>query len=527
VATSVFAAPSTDYFEDDSVVTEMVQMHAFSAEQAQALDSSISDLQKQYQQLALQLKGKSSMQITPGVAKTIDTMVDMVTNEIEPAIREAHAADQELLNTKMDAIVDLDKVTASTLALLHGRADDVRSEIKSHNDLAAEWEAAANAHLSAIAEYEKTVKEKTEMCCKKQQAAVPDLEYTPAYAVCDYEESNDKECVAKAVASLQKYISAKFAAGDKEYEGFKADCARLTADVEVDFKDMSVKNSHCDSVSADAKAKEALVNADLPQLQQDWDKEEKAYKSKYDAMSSDYNKEEAHVKNQEVDRKNEWDSTQEIKCMLQAYQAGGKFDDAQMAKCKNQVDHSHLVIVYPPKVPPLVWELGEFDDLTDTSGYYEHCAKEEKAIEDADKNCKIDPQNPIPKCEDHDLDDDAHHEHHEEHEDHEIEPPEDHEKPMKCEGMDVPYTEGKNGVLFTWASPCSGGCSKATPKCGWDICTEEEWEGLPAEQMKIDQPCSSKIFDQKHGHCDKNNKLVRVEDGGYNELVFCYQGHLH
>jgi len=96
--------------------------------------------------------------------------------------------------------------------------------------------------------------------------------------------------------------------------------------------------------------------------------------------------------------------------------------------------------------------------------------------------------------------------------------------PEKCKGVDVPYTKGKNGVLFTWASPCSGGCSKATPQCGWGICTPKQWEGLPSEQMKKDKPCSSKIFDQKYGHCDPSNKFVRVEDGSYNELVFCHQG---
>jgi hypothetical protein len=97
-------------------------------------------------------------------------------------------------------------------------------------------------------------------------------------------------------------------------------------------------------------------------------------------------------------------------------------------------------------------------------------------------------------------------------------------EPDKCKGQVVPATKGDNGVWFTWASPCSGGCSKATPQCGWGICSKEDWKGLPSAQMKQDKPCSSKIFDNKWGHCDPSNNFVRVEDGSYNELVFCYNG---
>merc|ERR1711934_513046 len=95
-------------------------------------------------------------------------------------------------------------------------------------------------------------------------------------------------------------------------------------------------------------------------------------------------------------------------------------------------------------------------------------------------------------------------------------------EPDKCKGQVVPATKGDNGVWFTWACPCSGGCSKATPQCGWGICSKEDWKGLPSAQMKKDKPCSSKIFDNKWGHCDPSNNLVQHEDGGYNELVFCY-----
>merc|ERR1712205_14054 len=65
------------------------------------LSSSVDTLRKQYHQLEVQLKGTSGLKVTPKVKETIQTMLQMVEDEIEPAITEAHTADQQVLEAKM------------------------------------------------------------------------------------------------------------------------------------------------------------------------------------------------------------------------------------------------------------------------------------------------------------------------------------------------------------------------------------------------------------------------------------------
>merc|ERR1712216_643153 len=67
--------------------------------------------------------------------------------------------------------------------------------------------------------------------------------------------------------------------------------------------------------------------------------------------------------------------------------------------------------------------------------------------------------------------------------------------PHALEDAPHPHPRVHGGVYFTWASPCSGGCSTPTPKCGWGICSNAQWAKIDVNQMKKDKPCSSKIFD--------------------------------
>jgi hypothetical protein len=507
------AAPATEFVEPEEVLVQSAsEMNA----QALALTSSVQGLQKQFHELQVQLKGKSGMQITPGVKKTIDTMVGMITGEIQPAIKQAAVADQGLVDAKMQAVHDLNEVSASTKQLLVGRANDLRAEISSHNKLAKEWKAQADAYVAQIAKYEKTVAEKTKTCCLKQDAGVPDIEYTPAYFVCDYTKFSGDQCIADADKELKHHVAKKLLAASDEYQGLKAKCTQLTADVKSNRADLDAKNGKCDSTASNCRAKASIVASDKPELEKDWANAKSEYERDWGKRKGDYQKTEQLVKSNEADRAQEWDSTQTIKCMLKNYQAGGKFDSASQKKCEQGISHAHLAMKYPKLPAALKWDIGKFDALIDTTGYRTHCDREENADEDADKRCVLTPQKPKPECKNHDVKDGGDYD--------DAEPVHEAAKPDKCKGMNVPFSKGDNGVLFTWASPCSGGCSKAVPQCGWGICSEKQWQGLPRAQMKKDKPCSSKIFDKKWGHCDPSNTLVRVEDGGYNELVFCFHG---
>merc|ERR1712072_451362 len=157
LTTVAFAAPRTNFLENDQVVPE---------ELAQVgLASSVSTLKHQFHELQMQLK--DGAKVTPGVKDTIDKMIDMVTDEIEPAINDAHAADQETLNVKMSAIAELNAGLESDVELLNGEADTVRKLIDDQQAAAAAWDSAASLFTQTQNNYLHTYDDQTDRCCQK------------------------------------------------------------------------------------------------------------------------------------------------------------------------------------------------------------------------------------------------------------------------------------------------------------------------------------------------------------------------
>merc|ERR1711981_1504558 len=86
-------SPDTVAPEEMLVATTMAKLH-----------DSFAMLQKQYNSLQVQLK--DGVEATPAAQRVIDQMIDLITEEIEPAINEAHQSDQEELDAKMQEILD-------------------------------------------------------------------------------------------------------------------------------------------------------------------------------------------------------------------------------------------------------------------------------------------------------------------------------------------------------------------------------------------------------------------------------------
>jgi len=270
------------------------------------LSSSVDTLRKQYHQLEVQLKGTSGLKVTPKVKETIQTMLQMVEDEIEPAITEAHTADQQVLEAKMQAVSDLNDVTKSAQGLMTTRADQLRNEIKSHNTYADDWEGSAEDYVKAITDYENAVSHKTTTCCQAQDAGVNFIAYTPAYYTCDYKESTDSECVAAAETELKSHIKKDYDEGDAEYERLKEECSKAGTAMSTASSSMSTSKSQCSIDQGNAQAKASIVNSELPQLKGDWGEAQKTYEGKYSTRKGEYETSEQTVKSQEKDRHNEW-----------------------------------------------------------------------------------------------------------------------------------------------------------------------------------------------------------------------------
>merc|ERR1711966_533648 len=328
-----YAAPSMNV--DTVVPEEMVQT-------ASQVATGVEALKKQFATLQSQLQDTAYAQVTPAVANVIDKMIDMVDEEIMPAINEAHASDQDELNAKHKLITDFNTDSSSKKEILYNEFRSINDDIAAHNVAAQQWDDAAAAYSASVDLYEKTVKEKTDTCCDKQQAAVGAIEYTPAYASCDYTSADAAKCTDTATGNVATAVKADFTHGLKRYRDLVHGCSTKTDEVASTGDDMNSKDKHCDDSQADCNL-----------------------------------------------RKGEWGSTQEIKCLLQAYKSGGTFDEAEMIICKGKITTSNLVIHYEPVPPQVQWPLDDYDAMTDTTPYSETCQRVEKADEAADTHCEL------------------------------------------------------------------------------------------------------------------------------------------
>eukprot|EP00657_Telonema_sp_P-1_P006322 TRINITY_DN2468_c0_g1_i1.p1 TRINITY_DN2468_c0_g1~~TRINITY_DN2468_c0_g1_i1.p1 ORF type:complete len:200 (-),score=101.08 TRINITY_DN2468_c0_g1_i1:116-715(-) len=138
-----FAAPRTNMV--DSIVPEEMEM-------AQVDDlGSVDDLKQQFTQLQAQLKG--GLEYTRGVKAIVGKMTSMITNRIEPAINQAHAADQSILNSKMRIIGSLNSGLTSDVNILNKEANTVRHLIDNQQAAAAAWKKSAAGFTSQQATY--------------------------------------------------------------------------------------------------------------------------------------------------------------------------------------------------------------------------------------------------------------------------------------------------------------------------------------------------------------------------------------
>jgi len=386
-----FAAPRAVFVENDSLVAEetLVQSSA-------KTHSAVSILKHQFKALEVQLK--SGAKVTPAVAKVVNEMIAMVTDEIEPAIKEAHSADQQEIDAKMKVIVDYNSAQTDKRDLLLNTGKDIESDIKDHNKVALAWDEAAKAYLASINHYEATTKSKTDTCCDKQQAAVPATEYTPASAKCDYTAADADGCADRAETAVADAVQSAFESGLKRYNNLVAGCSSETKRLADAKSDMDAKNQHCDDQEADARARKKLLDTQIAQFNSDWAAAVSEYTSGVANLEGDYSSSKDRVTQDEADRKDEWQSTQEIKCLLQNYQSGGTFDEASMNTCKAGISSEHLTVNYPAIPARVEWNKPVFTALTDWSGYATDCHSEEAADETADQHCTIIATPAAPVC---------------------------------------------------------------------------------------------------------------------------------
>jgi len=384
IAAVALAAPTPDFLEEDAVLAESSHSEAVSGDEnpMSMLEASQTNT------------GELS-------THTITNLLNMIRDKSEPAIKIAHAQDQSILNSKMNAVEIITSGAEDIFMRLEARRSKLRASIAQHNTLAEQWRILAGAYDDSIGDYERIVKDKTSTCCKEQQLAIPALEYQPSYSMCDFKKHSSDECVQEAIKQVKSHVEYRFAEGAKEYESSKSHCSSQALKVGQSLSVYSNNHAICLAKAKETDAIQSIVSNDKPILKQDWSRELRKYRREHTTELREYTSAAAQVRARVGDRRDQWDALQKQMCMLEKLKAGKDVDDKALRRCKEQISHEHLVIHYPKTVLRAKYVLGPFSTMTKTNVYTRQCNKKEHAKEDADKECKLRKSQPKPVCKHH------------------------------------------------------------------------------------------------------------------------------
>jgi len=104
-----------------------------------------------------------------------------------------------------------------------------------------------------------------------------------------------------------------------------------------------------------------------------------------------------------------------------------------------------------------------------------------------------------------------------------------------CDDIPWAFVDEVNGLVWAWASPCSGGCSTPLPSGangfvmpGWRFPTDQDWVLRPQPSEwggGLIIECAAGFFDPTYSHCDWGNVPVQMPDNSYNEIWFVHDLH--
>jgi len=170
-----------------------------------------------------------------------------------------------------------------------------------------------------------------------------------AYVGCDYKTRSHEECWAHAqtlISSLKGYFEEQ----DTRFERLRSQCTEFNAATKAKIAECAYLQ---EAVNSKVQEANELVEEFREQSQAFSDKSKdqcktymmcrKTKEAQYVQVAGpcekgDYAAGDGCVMNREQDRKNEWDATQLIKCMLEHYCQGGKFDEELLEKCKLSIE---------------------------------------------------------------------------------------------------------------------------------------------------------------------------------------------
>merc|ERR1711981_1394731 len=328
---AAFAAPR-GFHETDAIVPEELAQASTTAGDIEMLKKQFAELQEQIQDGA-----------TPGVRGVIEKMIKMVEEDIMKAILDAHNTDQTTLNSKMQKIADLNEMTKEQVEDLHKTRDQIIGMIDECHRLSKDWEAKSKQFTSDQNAYLKVHEQMRTTCCEKDHAGIIEVEYTPAYATCNYQTPEGANCAAKAVKAVDDIVRHPFTHGLSEWRRLLGECYGLKAD--TDAADTKTENAINAGKLAKKKTKdnEQTTQDSKDTWSSDWDTTISTYDATYDKFLKDY-------------------------------RDGGSFEhDGSCTKSEAADSKSRYNIKFPRVVKHLTWEKHVYRKFIDASAYENTC----------------------------------------------------------------------------------------------------------------------------------------------------------
>lgn len=309
-------------------------------------------LQAIQKQLAtIEVAVKKAGRVTPGVKKNVDRLRNMVETIIEPAILHAHAEDHTLIkvlelglgnyrgrfeekrNKTLGIQADLDasQTVLGNLSEVDGFIETAHEDFKGANSSTHTAAVAAESAQKKRFVYYELVRAYVE-CDLHSQAATTCWENTKAL-VWAYEDTF-AEAEAEYQAAKLLYQRLEATASAEEHRGLEA-CSKANEEIQEFNTSAAVHNELCE-------------NADSDML-----REFRELKDQFDDKKSNYVKQCSDIAQRVVDRKNEWTSTQVVKCMLKHYCVTGQLEVAEIASCKQGINNTFLDLTCPGIVDPV------------------------------------------------------------------------------------------------------------------------------------------------------------------------------
>mmetsp|Transcript_59853 Transcript_59853/g.160241 ORF Transcript_59853/g.160241 Transcript_59853/m.160241 type:complete len:397 (-) Transcript_59853:66-1256(-) len=339
------AEPSTGVVltESKSKVSAKDRMRG-SARAGAEIRKSVNGLEDEFNQIkAALMSGKE----TPEVLGAVGKLANMITLRIEPAIKNGHDQDKILLQAIVSQAEDCDSMEKSTKHDCMDLKDSAEKDHDAFTDCNSNKTSKVaelnDKNATCTRDLESAAESKSRWCGK--QAEYPAhirSNFSSCGIECDFSRYTAAECFKGAV-DMVAGLKDHFARQKQMYEAN----SELCKSAERRYTELQ---HQCNRHATELKSMDSMCDWHHSEACLEWSSYVNcvtktlcaAYKSCRDDKDAEYDQAMGQVTELVKDRKNEWTSTQTIKCALMTYKRNKSLEESDLDACGRNIDTEWL-----------------------------------------------------------------------------------------------------------------------------------------------------------------------------------------